>query len=505
MDKLVQMNNIRKEFPGVVALDNITFDLLPGEVHLLLGENGAGKSTLMKILSGVHAPTKGTIVINGKEYSSLTPKESAKNKISIIFQELSIIDKLSIAENLFVGKLPTKNFLFCKQVNKKYMMQKAVELMKKVGLDKSPKTLVEELTISEKQLVEIAKALAADAKILIMDEPTSSLTIDETNNLFRIIKDLKQQGVGIIYISHKMQEMKQIGDRVTVIKDGTSVGTEEMTNIESEEQIVSMMVGRELKNKYFNNQHESHAKNEVIFKAENIIRKDGKVNDVSFELHKNEILGFAGLVGAGRTELMNTIFAGESYQSGNIYLHGEKIEMKSPYYSIKNDIAMITENRRETGIIPNFEIWRNLALAKRLKKSKAGGILGLMDKKAEKKFAAKIRKQIQIKCSSLNQLISELSGGNQQKVIVGKWLGAEAKLIIFDEPTKGIDVGAKSEIYSIMRSLADEGIGILMVSSEMPELLTVCDRIVVFGEGKIKGIMSASEATEENILMTATK
>lgn len=505
MNKLVQMKNIRKEFPGVIALDDISFDLNAGEVHLLLGENGAGKSTLMKILSGVYTPTHGTIVIEGKEYSKLTPEESGKRGISVIFQELSVINKLSIAENLFVGKLPTKKFLGSKVYDKKYAINKAKELMEMVGLNRTPTTLVDDLTISEKQLVEIAKALAADSKIIIMDEPTSSLTIEETGNLFRIIRRLKEHGVGMVYISHKLEEMKQIGDRVTVIKDGVTVGTKKMEEVASEEEIVSMMVGRELKNKYFHTQHESHATKEVIFRAENISRKDNKVKNISFELYQHEILGLAGLVGAGRTELMNTIFAGESYSKGDIYLHGKKLKIKSPYYSIKNDIAMITENRRETGIIPNFEIWRNLALAKRLKGSKLGGIGGTIDKKKERVLAREQQEKVQIKCSSLNQLITELSGGNQQKVIIGKWLAANAKLIIFDEPTKGIDVGTKSEIYAIMRKLADQGIGIIMVSSEMPELLTVCDRIVVFGEGSIKGILSAKEATEEKILITATK
>jgi D-allose transport system ATP-binding protein len=504
MDSIIEMINIRKEFPGVVALDNITFDLKPGEVHLLLGENGAGKSTLMKILSGVYTPTKGLIVINGKKFSKLTPKESADNKISVIFQELSLINELSIAENLFVGKIPVKKFLGFPVVDTKYMNKKTKEMLEKVGLERYPSTKVENLSISEKQLVEIAKALVADSKILIMDEPTSSLTEEEANNLFRIIKDLKSSGVGIIYISHKLRETKIIGDRVTILKDGVSVTTKNMEDIKSEEEIVSLMVGRELKNKYFHTQRKSQSTDKVIFKALNITRKDEKVKNVSFELRENEVLGFAGLVGAGRTELMNAIFGSEKKISGEIYLHGKKVNTKSPYHSLKNEIGMITENRRETGLLPNFEIRHNLALVKRLKDSRLEGIIGLIKKKAELELAEEQRKKLQLKCSSVKQMITELSGGNQQKVIIGKWLAASASLMIFDEPTKGIDVGAKSEIYSLIRKLADEGKGIIMVSSELPELLTVCDRIIVFGKGEIKAILPIEEATEEKILKAAT-
>jgi len=504
MGNIIEMKNIRKEFPGVVALDNVTFDLRPGEVHLLLGENGAGKSTLIKILSGALAPTKGQIVINGKKFSKLTPRESLDNKISVIFQELSVISTLSIAENLFVGKLPTNKFLGFSLLNSEYMNKKAKEIMKKVGLKRRSSELVGNLSISEKQLVEICKALLADSKILIMDEPTSSLNIEEANNLFKIIKKLKSSGMGIIYISHKIQETKIIGDRITIFKDGVNVLTKNMDEIKSKEEIVSVMVGRKLKNKYSNVQHQSKGTSEVIFKALNITRKDKKVKNISFELYKKEILGFAGLVGAGRTELMSAIFGAEKIISGEIYLYGKKIAIKSPYHMIKNQIAMITEDRRETGILPNFEIWENIVLAKRLKNSKMGGIFGLVNKKKELKLADEQRKKIQLKCSSVKQMITQLSGGNQQKTIIGKWLAASAKLIIFDEPTKGIDVGTKSEIYSIMRKLANEGKGIIMVSSELPEILTVCDRIIVFGNGEIKAVLSISEATEKKIMMAAS-
>lgn len=504
MDKIIEMKNIQKLFPGVVALDDITFDLYPGEVHVLIGENGAGKSTLMKILSGVYPPTEGTIVIEGKEYQNLTPKKAMELGISVIFQELSVIDELSVAENLFVGKLPTSRALgVLPVVDHKYMNQRASELLERVGLDVKPSTIVETLSTSQKQQVEIAKALAANAKVLIMDEPTSSLNQEEVQNLFRIIRSLKEDGVGVVYISHKMRELREIGDRITVLKDGRTVATKRIAEVENEEEIVSMMVGRELKNSFFNREM-SHVTDQVIFEAKHVTRKDRKVNDVSFTLREGEILGFAGLVGAGRTELMNVIYGSEKMESGEILLGGRRLNVRSPYHSIKDGVGMITESRRETGYMPNFEIWRNIAMARSLKESRAEGVWGLCHKKREIALAEEFSKKVRTKCTSVQQMITTLSGGNQQKVIISKWLAADVRLLIFDEPTRGIDVGAKNEIYQMMRDLANAGKGILMVSSELPELLSVCDRIVVFGGGQIKAIFDAKEATEEKIMMAAT-
>lgn len=503
MSLLIEMKNIRKEFPGVVALQNIHFQLRAGEVHVLLGENGAGKSTLMKILSGAYEPTGGSILIYGKEYAKLTPQESVENKIGIIYQELSVINELSIAENIFVGKLPQRRKMGVSLVDYSYMNKRAAELLKQVGLNKPPETLVETLSVSEKQLVEIAKALASDARILIMDEPTSSLTIDETNNLFAIIRELKKKGTGIIYISHKLKELKEIGDRITVLKDGQYVATKNVGEVEIED-LITMMVGRELKEKYLNSQHEQQSSNEILFEVKKLTRKDRKVEDISFQLFKNEILGFAGLIGAGRTELMNAIFRADKVLTGEMYLYGEKLDIQNPYQAMKKGIGFLTENRRETGIFKNFEIWKNISLAPLLRKSKLGGMWGLLDRRKEKQVALEQKQLLQVKCADIEQNIAELSGGNQQKVLVGKWLAADAKLLIFDEPTKGIDVGAKSEIYAIMRSLANQGKGVLMVSSELPELLAVCDRIVVFREGRIKAVMGSDEATEEKIMFAAT-
>lgn len=504
MNKMIEMKNIQKLFPGVVALDDITFDLYPGEVHVLIGENGAGKSTLMKILSGVYTPTKGSITINGREFFKLTPKEALENGISVIFQELSVIDELSVAENLFVGKLPTvKLGGILPIVNYRYIYQRTQELLNRVGLHIKPTVMVETLSISQKQLVEIAKALACEARVIIMDEPTSSLNLDEVNNLFQIIKSLKESGVGVIYISHKMRELREIGDRITVLKDGKTVATKKVEDVGSEEEIVTMMVGRDLKNSFFNGAM-SHVTDKVILEAKNIVRRDRKVDGVSFKLMDGEILGFAGLVGAGRTELMNVIYGSERMESGELYLDGKKISVRSPYHSIKNGIGMITENRRETGFMDNFEIWKNISMALSLKESSLEGVWGLINRRRELKLAKDYCKRMRVKCTSVNQMISKLSGGNQQKVIISKWLAANVRLLIFDEPTRGIDVGAKNEIYQLMRGLANDGKGIIMVSSELPELLSVCDRIVVIAGGKVKAVFGAGEATEEKIMLAAT-
>ena len=504
MTKLVEMCDVTKEFPGVLALDHITMDLYSGEVHVLMGENGAGKSTLMKILSGVYTPTSGKIVLAGKTYDSLNPSLSQEMGISIIYQELSVINKLSIAENLFVGRLPCKKVLGISVLDKKYINSKTEEMLELVGLKRQPSTLVQDLSISEKQLVEIAKALVMDTKVLIMDEPTSSLTQDETQNLFRIIRNLKKKSVGVIYISHKIDEIKQIGDRITVLKDGKFVATKDLSEIKTKEDIVIMMVGRELKDKYLRQSHENAALDEVVFEARNITRYDNKVRNVSFKLHKHEILGFAGLVGAGRTELMNVLFGAEKRSSGHVLFKGKELKVKNTYDAVKKGLALLTENRRETGFFHNFEIWKNVSIVNLLRTSKFMGVYGMTNKKVEKQLALEQEAKMDIKCTSVNQNITELSGGNQQKVIIGKWLAADAEMLMFDEPTRGIDVGAKSEIYKIMRQLANEGRGVIMVSSELPELLSLCDRIVVFNNGEIKAQMTSKEATEEKIILAAT-
>lgn len=503
METLVKMEGITKVFPGVKALDNISFEIRAGEVHVLMGENGAGKSTLMKILSGVYQPTSGRITVKGKEFSHFTPRDSYECGISIIYQELSVINELSILENLFVGKLPAKRLAGIPVVDYKGMEKRAGEVLDQVGLKRKPSQLAGELGISEKQQCEIAKALISNADVIIMDEPTSSLTTQETAHLFHIIRQLKEKGKGIVYISHKMDEIKEIGDVITVLKDGTYVGTRNVKEI-TLDQVIKMMVGREIKGTYHNPSIQDFSAQPVVFEVRNISRRDGRVRDVSFQVRKGEIVGFAGLVGSGRSELMNAVFGAEPRSTGHIFINGEEVTIKSPYEAIKNGLALVTENRRETGFLNNFSIKQNISIVPFLKTSKAWGLMGLVDRKAENEYAAMEKKDMNIKCRDVEQNITELSGGNQQKVILGKWMAAESRVIIFDEPTKGIDVGSKSEIYVLMRRLADQGKGVVMVSSEMPELLSVCDTICVFRDGRIRMCYGIGEATEEKILGTST-
>lgn len=503
MEYLVEMKNMTMKFPGIVALDNVSFQLKPGEVHVLLGENGAGKSTLVKILSGINKPTSGEIVIGGKSYSSLTPEDSVACKIAIIYQELSIVNELSIAENMFLGKLPTRKAAgFMPVVDYGYMSRVADKYLKEIGLHKSPSTLVQNISISEKQQVEIAKALSTEAKIIIMDEPTSSLSVQETENLFKIIRSLKEKGIGIIYISHKLKEIKEIGDRVTVLKDGKCVDTCNVADIEVSD-LVPMMVGRKVRNSFLRETPPDPNDTEPIFSVKNFTRRDGTCHNISFDLRKGEILGFGGLIGAGRSECMEGIFGAKPVLSGEVYMHGKKLTIHNPYDALKQGIAMVTEDRREKGFFGNFPIWKEVAVSTGLKKSSLGGFTGIVHTQEERKDADVATKRLNTKCSGIDQMTVNLSGGNQQKVIISKWLAVDSDIFIFDEPTKGIDVGAKSEIYLIMRSMAEQGKGVIMVSSEMPELLAICDRIIVFREGEISAEFINAEATEEKIMYAA--
>ena len=503
MEELVCMRNVTKKFPGVTALNNISFDLRRGEVHILLGENGAGKSTLMKILSGVYQPTEGTITIKGKEFTKLTPADSYENGISVIYQELSVINELSIAENLFVGRLPVNRRFGIEIVDYDTMKKKAKAVLDQIGMEKDPMALVEYISTSEKQQVEIAKALVSNADIIVMDEPTTSLTNVEIENLFRIIRELKKLGKGIVFISHKLKEIKAIGDRVTVLKDGSFVGTREVQDT-TIEQMVTMMVGREISGTYLNEAINDFTDQPVIFEAEHLTTQDSSVKDVSFRVRQGEILGFAGLIGAGRTELMNAIFGVSALKNGTIKVSGKEVHNKSPYHAIRNGFAMVTENRRETGFMHNFDMKQNISIISFLKNSSLFGMTGHVDKKFEKKEAEIQKKALRIKCRDIDQNIVELSGGNQQKVILGKWMAADSQVIIFDEPTKGIDVGSKSEIYELMRILAHEGKVIIVVSSELPELLSVSDTIHAYRDGQIVASFRNQDATEEKIVLATT-
>ena len=498
---IVEMRNINKSFPGVKALSNISFSVKPGEVHVLLGENGAGKSTLMKVLSGVYHPDSGSIVLNGVEHSKLNPRLSREGGISIIYQELSVVNWLDIRENIFMGRMQSKKLGPVSTIDYAKLNQDTKKLLKQVNLDKyEPNKMASELSISEKQMLEIAKAISFDAKCIVMDEPTSSLTESEVKKLFEIIRDLKSKGIGIVFISHKLSEIKEIGDRISILKDGNYVGTWNVSDL-SEEDMVRLMVGRELEKSY----QEGHgAFGEVVFEVKNLSRKDGKVQDFHMQVRKGEIVGLSGLVGAGRSEAMEAIFGAVPKTSGEILLEGKRLDIHTPYDALKNGIGLVTENRRETGFFQNFSNKRNISIASLLKKSKLGGVCGLIQEKNEKRMAEKAKLDLQIKWASDAQLTKNLSGGNQQKVILGKWISAGVKVLIFDEPTKGIDVGTKSEIYKMMRRLAENGIIVIVVSSEMPELLAVCDRIMVMAEGKVRGEFDIAEATEEKLAMLAT-
>jgi D-allose transport system ATP-binding protein len=379
---LLEMRNIRKEFPGVTALNNVNFDVLPGEVHVLFGENGAGKSTLMKILSGAYQPSSGVIVVNGKEYHALTPRESSSLGISIIYQELSVINELSIMENIFLGRLAEKKVLGLNIVDGTAMRKKTTEVLSSVGLDKKPDTPVAGLSIPEKQLVEIAKAVAFDAKVIIMDEPTSSLTENEVEKLFLIIHALKSENRGIVYISHRMPELKKIGSRVSVLKDGQYVGTRNIDSI-TEDELITMMVGRSINERY--NLDPAPQTGTPVFEVSHFTRKDKKVENISFCLYKGEVLGFSGLVGAGRSELMNAIYGAEKKESGVVYINGKETHIHNTYDAVKQGLALLTENRRETGFLKNFSIKNNISIASYLKSSKWAGMYGLINGSYEKK------------------------------------------------------------------------------------------------------------------------
>lgn len=496
---LVQMKNISKHFGVVKALSDVSLDIYTHEIHALLGENGAGKSTLMKVLSGLHQPTSGKIQIKNKEYDYLDHKVAAELGIGIIYQELSLIDELSVLENLFIGRLPYRKVCGVPVVDWRKMRSQASIILLRLGLKISLDEKVGNLSISHKQMIEIAKVLISDVKIIIMDEPTSSLTNTEIEYLFFIMKQLREDGKAIIYISHKMNEIRQICDRYSILKDGSSVASGMIKDISNSE-IIRLMVGREVESRFIG--HQSTKSEQVVFEVRHLTGKKSKqVNDVSFSLHQGEILGFAGLVGSGRTELMNCIFGVDKRLSGEIYLQGKEITPRSPLDAIKKGMAYITESRRENGFFHNFSIQQNIALSKSLKEGGYKGAMGLFDCKREKQLAEQQKALLSIKCASIEQNITQLSGGNQQKVIIGKWISCEPDILIFDEPTRGIDIGAKTEIYKIMRQLAQQGKAILMVSSELPEIMSVCDRIAVFREGQISKILENTTALSEEMIM----
>lgn len=496
VEPLLKMKHISKSFPGVKALSDVQVDLQYGEVLALVGENGAGKSTLMKILTGIYQKDEGTITLQGNEITVTSPKHAQELGISIIHQELNLMKDLTIAENIFIGREPkgALNFL----VDNKKLNNQAKDLFKKLNLDLNPKTKVQNLTVAKQQMVEIAKALSFNSKILIMDEPTTALTETEIEVLFEIINSLREKGVGIIYISHRMDELKRISDRITVMRDGTYIDT--LTTAETEmSKVIQLMVGRHV---YIESKPNiAEGEKETVLQMKNISTKT-LLKDVSFELKKGEILGFAGLMGAGRTEVARVLFGADPAISGTINLRGNEVKIKSPAAAVKHGIGYLSEDRKQFGLLVNMDVKSNIALA--TIKDYQSKMKFVSDSKI-KKTAVKYVEQLKIKTPSVDQQIRFLSGGNQQKVVIAKWLQRECDILIFDEPTRGIDVGAKGEIYKLLDELAASGKSIIMISSELPEILRMSHRIVVMAEGKITGVLSSEEATQEKIMEYATQ
>lgn len=496
----LELRGVCKSFPGVKALDNVQLSLRPGTVHALMGENGAGKSTLMKCLFGIYKMDAGEIILDGKKVEIGNPDEAMKNGIAMVHQELQPVPARSVAENMYLGRFPTK-YGPLKVIDHKKMYEDTAKWLKEVKMDFDPKAQLGSLSIGQMQSVEIAKAVSQQAKVIIFDEPTSSLSDNEVEALFRIMNDLRDKGVAMVYISHKMDEIKRIADDITVMRDGTYVGTwpaAEMTT----DQIITKMVGRELTNVY--PPRENKPSDEVVMEVKNLCSIHAKsFQNVSFKLHKGEILGFGGLVGAQRTELMEGIFGIRGIASGEIYMHGKKVKIKHPIDAMNAGIGLITEDRRGNGIFGCLSIKDNVGVSIYNKYLNAGFVL---DHKKINDIVTSSIKKLSIKTPSMKEHISNLSGGNQQKVIVARWLANDPDVLIMDEPTRGIDVGAKHEIYEIMCDLAKQGKAIIMISSEMSELLGMSDRICVMCNGKLTGeVKEPEDMTQAKVMEYATR
>ncbi len=494
--KLVDMTGIDKHFPGVHALKSVQFDLYPGEVHALMGENGAGKSTLMKILSGIYQRDGGDLVIEAKSVSPTTPREAQDLGIGIIHQELSLMNDLTVAQNIFIGREPRKSF---GRLDEAALNAQTAEIFASMNLSLDPKTLVGSLTIAKQQMVEIAKALSYRSKVLIMDEPTAALNDAEIAELFVIIRRLKAEGVGIVYISHKMDELKQIADRVTVMRDGEYVGTVGAAETPIS-QIIAMMVGREVNEEPLDVPDLGDA--EVSLRVTGLSRSN-EIHDVSFSVQKGEILGFAGLMGAGRTEVARAIFGADPKDGGEIQVHGQVVSIKTPTDAVKAGIGYLSEDRKHFGLATGMNVRDNIALASMDLFISKGGVLSDAEMATT---AQSYIKQLGIRTPSDTQEVRLLSGGNQQKVVIAKWLLRDCDILIFDEPTRGIDVGAKSEIYKLLEDLAEQGKTIIVISSELPEIMRLSHRIAVMCEGRLTGILpGGKDTTQEDIMHLATQ
>lgn len=486
---ILELEKVSKVYPGVVALDEVSLGFKAGEVHALMGENGAGKSTLIKVVSGAIEPSGGKIRVGGKEFSKMSPKLSAENRIAVIYQDVNLVQPLSVAENIFFASYKSTIF------NKKKLCAMAMELFEEYGLDLNPAVPVMSLSPANQQLVEIAKAISNDAKIMIMDEPTAALASHEVDILFNIIAKLKAKGVTVVYISHRLDEVFEVSDRISVLRDGKYVGTVNTAET-SRAQLINLMVGREL-----GASHPPRANkpsDEVVLKVEGLT--GNSVENISFELHRGEILGVAGLVGAGRTEMAELICGSKKITGGRIEIEGKEVKISSPSDAIGHGIGLIPEDRRRDGCIIHNSVLFNTTLLCDKDYIK----FGIINSKKRRAIAEKYREALQIKVPSINQRVMNLSGGNQQKVIVAKTMAADMDIIFFDEPTKGIDVGAKYEIYQLMNKMTSEGKSIIMISSDMEEILGVSDRIIVLYEGEISGEITKDKFTQENVLALAS-
>ncbi|KGE19309.1 sugar ABC transporter ATP-binding protein [Paenibacillus wynnii] len=490
---LLEMKSISKSFPGVKVLNQVDFTLKGGEIHALMGENGAGKSTLMKILGGIYIKDSGSIFVNESAVDIVSPSMAQSLGIVIIHQELNLVPHLTVMENIFLGREFT--YGKTKLINWRLMRQQAQQYLSQLGLSIDPGTIVNELSVGQQQMVEIAKALSMNTQILVLDEPTAALTDREIDALFLVIDSLKQKGVGMIYISHRMEEVFRICDQVTVMRDGHYIGTETIAQT-TMDQLVKMMVGREIKDRF--------PKVAIPLGEERLtvkgLSQKGKLHNISLSVKAGEIVGLAGLMGAGRTELAKALFGVTSVDHGSISINGKPVSIKKPIDAIQVGIALITEDRKDEGLLLPLSVSDNLALPNLDLLSS----FGFMDRTKERELSESMIKKLLIKTPNSEQKVGSLSGGNQQKVVIGKWLATSPQVLILDEPTRGVDIGAKKEIYDLMNVLASQGVAILMISSELPEVLGMSDRILVMHEGKISGEFTREEATQENIMLCAT-
>lgn len=494
-ETILEMENITKSFPGVLALDHVNFNLKAGEVHVLLGENGAGKSTLIKTMTGAHIPDEGVIKVNGKQVHITGPTHAQALGIGAVYQEFNLIPELNVGENVFLGKEPMKGKLF-PRVDRKTVAKKTKEALDKVGADFDIRSKTSALGVASQQLVEIAKALNANSNILILDEPSAVLTETEIDKLFEVIHKLTEAGVGIVYISHRLEEFNHIADRVTIMRDGRYITTLEVERGKvDKEELIRLMVGRELTDLF---PKENIEAGDELLRVENLNREK-VIKDINFSLFQGEILGIGGLVGAGRTETAKAIFGADRIDSGKIFVDGKEVTIKSPKDAISHGIGLAPEDRKLEGLIQILEIDNNINMASMDQVSTGQHI----NMKQLFNVSEALKDKLRIVTPSLRQHVNKLSGGNQQKVVLAKWLATKARIIILDEPTRGIDVGAKVEVYKLMNELVKEGAGIIMISSELPELLAMADRILVMHEGKITGELSSEDATQEKILALA--